>query len=175
MKSALLFTFLLLAAYGNAQNWNSVLKGNPKKDEAFSKSMITIMSSAGQDFKTLSMKLEKYHFLDTTWDVSTKLPGCKEAKLSKSDGAAILTETFDFAEEKGLDELLQKIKASLPDDYVYNLDYDGDSNTYDYTFEANPMSKRKHLGYPSYFHLTGDTKKAFIFLGRSPSWLINPR
>jgi hypothetical protein len=175
MRYGLLIILLLAGRLTDAQNWNSVLKGNPKKDEAFSRAMITIMTSAGHDFKTLPMKLEKYHFLDTTWDVNARLPGCNEATLSKSDGAAILTETFVFTDEKALDQLLQKIKASLPDDYVYNLDYDQDSNTYDYTFEMNPMSKRKHPGYPSYFHLTGDTKTAFVFMGRSPIWLINPR
>ena len=136
---------------------------------------MSILSVAGKDFAPLPKTLESHTYLDTSWDVSLRLPGAREAKLIKSNGAATLTETFSFENEFGLPALLEKIKASLPDDYVYSLDYDSSSHTYDYTFMISPQSKVKHIGYPNYFHLTGDEETVFLFLGRSPAWLINPR
>jgi hypothetical protein len=166
MKYGLVIMLMLSAAAGHAQSWSSVLRDGPKKDAAFNKVMSEIL---------LSGTMESYHYLDTTWDVSLKLPGAREAKLSKGNGSIILTVTFSFTTVSGIDDLLQKVKASLPDDYVYNLDYDPASHTYDYTFEINPMSKIRHTGYPNYFHLTGDTENVFLIMGRSPSWLISPR
>jgi hypothetical protein len=173
----LFITSILVLSVGmcRAQHWSSVLQGAPHRDEGFKSAMVDILSAAGHDFATVPKRMESYHYLDTIWDVNMKLPGAKEAKLNKSNGAAILTETFAFTDTTGLDRLLQKIKASLPDDYVYSLDYDPASHTYDYTFEPNPLSKVKHTGYPSYLHMTGDTETVFLFIGLSPSSLINPR
>lgn len=158
-----------------SQNWISVLKDGPRKDEVFSAKLQTILQAAGKDFSGLPRTMRSATYLDTAWDVDAILPGAHEAKLIKSNGAATLTETFSFETEFGLDALLQRIKASLPDDYVYNLDYDSASHTYDYTFMVSPNSRIRHIGFPNYFHLTGDLETVFLFLGHSPPWLTNPR
>ena len=175
MKSAFLIFLLSHVFFTSPQEWHSVLKDSPKKDEDFARTLKTVLSASAVDFASLPRTMESHQYLDTSWDVSMYLPGANEAKLTKNNGASILTETFSFKDEGGLDDLLQKIKASLPDDYVYSLDYDPASHTYDYTFEIDPVSKKKHQGYPSYFHLTGDKEMAFLFMGRSPAWLTDPK
>ena len=174
MRLLTISILFLMSFSTQTQHWNSVLKDSPHRDENFSRALIALMSDAGHNFSSVPKKLESYHYLDTLWDVSSKLPGAKEAKLNMSNGSAILTETFAFTDTTGLDKLVQKVKATLPDDYVYSLDFDPASHTYDYTFEPNPMSKVKHIGYPNYFHITGDGETVFLFMGRSPSSLINP-
>lgn len=175
MKSLCFFLLMSNVAFAQTQEWHSVLKDSPKKEEGFNRSMKTILSAAAYDFSTLPRTLQSHEYLDTTWDVGVILPGADDAKLSKNNGASILTETFSFTADTGLARLLEKIKASLPDDYVYSLDYDPATETYDYTFDIDPTSGKKHLGYPGYIHLTGDKKTAFLFLGRSPAWLTAPK
>jgi hypothetical protein len=175
MKSTFLLLLLSHFFFTTPLEWHSVSADSPKKDEDFSKKLIQVLSAANSDFTSLPRTMESHQYLDTTWDMSKLLPGADEAKLTKNNGASILTVTYSFKEETGLSNLLQKIKASLPEDYVYSVDFDPASHTYDYTFEIDPASKKKHPGYPSYFHLTGDTETAFIFMGRSPAWLSEPK
>ena len=175
MKSFWLVFLFSNVLFSQAQEWHSVLNDSPRKDEEFSHAMKALLSAAVYDFVTLPRTMESHEYLDTTWDVGAILPGADNAKLTKNNGASILTETFSFTDDAGLDKLLEKIKSSLPDDYVYSLDYDRATETYDYTFDIDPASKKKHIGYPGYIHLTGDKKTAFLFMGRSPSWLTAPK